>query len=205
MAKYKAEGPLKTVSTPEEFALPGQMTGVDRRTPEAVRADVTAKIIAQGGDPSSRTQSLPTSVGESYEAGTLKQTHPSYITISHAALPKRGVSESHENYTKKLAAHPAGALWMRSLALPGTVMSSHGIHFDTSEFDKHWGVPHQNFIEASNKGATLPVPTDDDYNLTYQSVMSSGINQAKAEWQEMYGDSGNSYTDADGTATGDAE
>lgn len=205
MAKYSAEGPVKTIGTPEEFALPGQMKNVDRRTPEAVRADVTAKITAKGGDPSSRAQTLPSTIGESYAAGTLKQTHPNYVTISHAALPKRGVSENHENYTKKLASHGAGAVWMRSLSLPGTIMSSHGIHFDPSEFDKHWGVNPQNFLDAANKGATLLPPTDEDYNLTHQSVMSSGINQANEEWQDMYGDSGNSYEDSDGTATGDTE
>lgn len=215
MAKYRAEGPLKGVSTPEDYALPGQMSGVDRRTPEAVRADVTARITAGGGDPSSRAQSLPSTVHDSYEAGTLKQTHPQYTTIRHESLPKRGAGESHENYTKKLAATLHGSLWMRALSLPGTIMGSvpdeenpdvrRGVlHFDKDEFEKHWTHHPADFAEASKRGPIKP-PTDDEYNAVHHSVISTGINQAKAEWQELYGDSGNSYTDSDGTATGDVE
>jgi hypothetical protein len=215
MANYKAEGPFKTVSTPEEFALPGQMKNVDRRTPGAVIEDVTAKITAKGGDPYSRAQSLPASVHDSYEAGTLKQTHPQYTTIRHESLPRRGAGESHKNYTKKLASTLHGALWMRALSLPGTIMGSvpneenpdvrRGVlHFDKDEFEKHWTYHPADFSEASKRGPIAP-PTNDEYNAVHQSVMSSGINQSNAEWQDMYSDSGNSYTDEDGTATGDAQ
>ena len=125
----------------------------------------------------------------SYEAGTLRETHPYHATVRIADVPSQRVSESDVNYNKRLGKSPHGAVWARALALPGTIVSHHGIHFDQREFHKHWGVPAREVHTAVTRNPSVGVPPVS--NEDFQRVSS------QAE--------GNSWEDTDGTATGAAD
>jgi len=126
----------------------------------------------------------------SYEAGTLAQTHPFHATVPISKVPQQRASESSTNYNKRLGTTAGGAVWARALALPGTIISKHGVHFDQREFHKHWRAPASHIVSAIARSPSVGVPavTNEDFTRIHS--------QADAT-------SGNSWEDTDGTATGD--
>jgi hypothetical protein len=130
----------------------------------------------------------------SYEAGTLKQTHPFHATVPFNPAFTKKISESDTNYNKRLGTLADGAVWARALALPSTLISQHGVHFDQRDFHKHWGAPASHVVAAVKRkpGVGVGPVTNDDF--TRISSQFEADNSA----------SSNSWEDTDGTATGDA-
>jgi hypothetical protein len=129
---------------------------------------------------------------DSYSAGTLAETHPQWDTVNIRDVPSQKVSESDENYNKKLGKNPEGAIWARAMALPSTIVSQHGIHFHRGDFQKHWGAPtgHIRALVARNPSVGVRPVTGEDY---------ARINGPVATESE----SSNSWEDSNGTATGE--
>ena len=129
----------------------------------------------------------------SYEAGTLKQTHPFHLTVPISSVPQQKVSESSTNYNKRLGTTKGGAVWARALALPSSVISKHGVHFDQRDFHKHWGAPASHIESAIERNPSVGVP----------AVTNEDFTRVKSEFEADNPVSSNSWEDTDGTATGD--
>jgi len=182
---------------------------------EETIARVRADFAETGDDPDKRLTTTASDLVDSYNAGTLHLTHPHYDTVHIMDTPSQRVSESDKNYNKRLGTTPGGAIWARALSLPGSVMSEHGIHYDKNEFAKHWGAPaeHVKHYVERNPATGVPAVTNDDYARIRQSSVNEKYATYKSEdWQSTYGtgsanvsDSGNSWEDTDGTATGDTD